>query len=222
MPAAAVPALPAALPVSRLLLVGTGAAPVAHLPTLVEVLRFSYGVDVRVALTAAAARLVSAEALRAFSGRPVLGPGWPAGGDAAGGGSTSAGAPGAAHVRAAAWPDVVVVWPATLDFLARCATGLGSDLPAAIVLSTAAPVVFAPSLPGAAAGGGPYLRAVRTLRDDGHLVLPTCLGTSLSSQPTADGAVAPPHELLHALAHLPRPPRGAGTAVTPTASEEES
>ena len=46
--------LPAALGVRRLLLVGTGAAAVAHIPALVQVLKHDHAVDVAVALTGAA------------------------------------------------------------------------------------------------------------------------------------------------------------------------
>src|SRR5690606_19738030 len=102
--------------------------------------------------TAAAQRLVAPAAMSAVSGRPVIPDQWSADPDA-----------GPLHVSWAGWPDIIVVWPATLDFLARCAIGLGNDVPSAIVLSAEAPVVFAPSLSSAAVRGGPYRRAARAL-----------------------------------------------------------
>jgi phosphopantothenoylcysteine synthetase/decarboxylase len=91
---------------------------------------------------------------------------------------------------------MVVVWPATLDFITRCAIGLSNDVPAAIVLATRAPVIFAPSLSSGASSGGPYRRAAETLRQDGHHIVGPVTGTSLADLSESHGACVLPETLL--------------------------
>ncbi len=50
------------------------------------------------------------------------------------------------HIRLAREPDLVIVAPATADLLARMAHGLASDLPTAILLATAKPILAAPAM----------------------------------------------------------------------------
>jgi phosphopantothenoylcysteine decarboxylase/phosphopantothenate--cysteine ligase len=50
------------------------------------------------------------------------------------------------HTRLGTWADVVVVAPATADFLARYATGMANDLLTATLLATRAPVVVCPAM----------------------------------------------------------------------------
>ena len=52
----------------------------------------------------------------------------------------------ALHLRLAADADVVVVAPATADFLSRAAHGRADDLLPAVLLSTSAPVILAPAM----------------------------------------------------------------------------
>ncbi len=50
------------------------------------------------------------------------------------------------HIELARWADLIVVAPATADFLAKAATGLANDLASAIILATTSKVVFAPAM----------------------------------------------------------------------------
>ncbi len=50
------------------------------------------------------------------------------------------------HIRLAREADLVVVAPATADFLARAAAGMADDLLSAILLATAAPVLLCPAM----------------------------------------------------------------------------
>lgn len=67
---------PLSLPRGNVLLVGSGALPVALLPGWVLYLRSLYDWQVRTCLTFSATRLVAPDALAALSSRPVLGPDW--------------------------------------------------------------------------------------------------------------------------------------------------
>ncbi|MFE5535610.1 flavoprotein [Streptomyces sp. NPDC056492] len=187
--------------IERILLIGTGAIGVSQLPSFIGLLRFSYGFDVTVCLTAAGRDFVSPRALATLTGRPVVPPVWPA-------------ESGPEHVEWAEWAQGVIVWPATLDFLSRCAFGLADSLPAAIVLATTAPVVFAPSVAAGAAQGGPLRRALRILRQDGHGVVGPVIGHAVSTGELSPGACAPPEAVVAELTARLRP------ATSATATEE--
>jgi len=50
------------------------------------------------------------------------------------------------HIDLGRWPDLVLIAPATADFIARLAQGRADDLPAATCLVTRAPLVVAPAM----------------------------------------------------------------------------
>ncbi|AZM57353.1 pantothenate metabolism flavoprotein [Streptomyces sp. WAC 01529] len=181
--------LPATLGVKRVLVVGTGAISVCHLPAFVTLLRHHFEADTAVCLTRSAREMVSPRALEVVSGRPVIAPDW-------------SGDSGPSHVSWADWAEAVIVWPATLNFMSRCALGLADSLPSAIVLSTCAPVIFAPSVAEAAVRGGPFRRAVRLLTQDGHGLVGPVVGHSVSNWEMTPGACAPADKVLRALADL--------------------
>jgi phosphopantothenoylcysteine decarboxylase/phosphopantothenate--cysteine ligase len=93
------------------------------------------GAEVQVVMTAGAREFVTATTFQALSGRPVRESLWDTAAEAAMG-----------HIELARWADVVVVAPATADFLARLAQGRADDLLATLCLATTAPVVVAPAM----------------------------------------------------------------------------
>ncbi|MGV9882251.1 flavoprotein [Streptomyces sp. NPDC003006] len=181
--------LPATLGVKRVLVIGTGAIGACHLPAFVTLLRQHFETDTAVCLTRSAREMVSPRALEVISGRPVIAPDW-------------SGESSPSHVSWGDWAEAVIVWPATLSFLSRCAFGLADTLPSAIVLSTGAPVLFAPSVASAAVNGGPFRRAVRLLTQDGHNLVGPVIGYSVSNWEKSPGACASPDMVLRALAGL--------------------
>ena len=50
------------------------------------------------------------------------------------------------HIELARWADVMVIAPATADFLARLRLGLANDLASAVCLATTAPLLAAPAM----------------------------------------------------------------------------
>ncbi|MBK1787993.1 flavoprotein [Prauserella cavernicola] len=180
---------PESIGAGRIVLVGTGAIAVCHLPTVVTLLRRHYRVETVVCLTESARTMVSPQAVETLSGHPVVPADW-------------SGAAGPIHVEWAEWAEAVLVWPATLHFLAACAAGLAGDVPTSIVLSTRAPVVLAPCLAAGAVRGGPYRRIAEALEADGrHLVGPVT-GHSVSAWQLTEGACAPPDAALRALGRV--------------------
>ena len=91
--------------------------------------------DVQVVMTAAAQRFVTPITFQAVSGRPVRTDLWDAAAEAAMG-----------HIELARWADLVLVAPASADFLARLTHGLADDLLTTLCLATAAPIVVAPAM----------------------------------------------------------------------------
>jgi phosphopantothenoylcysteine decarboxylase/phosphopantothenate--cysteine ligase len=93
------------------------------------------GAEVQVVMTAAAREFIGATTFQALSGRPVRDSLWGAAAEAAMG-----------HIELARWADLVLVAPASADFLARLAGGRADDLLATLCLATGAPIVVAPAM----------------------------------------------------------------------------
>ncbi len=93
------------------------------------------GLDVQVVMTAGAQRFVTPLTFQAVSGRPVRTDLWDLEAEAAMG-----------HIELARWADLVLVAPATANFMARLAHGDASDLLSTLCLATSAPIVLAPAM----------------------------------------------------------------------------
>jgi phosphopantothenoylcysteine decarboxylase/phosphopantothenate--cysteine ligase len=91
--------------------------------------------DVRVVMTESAEEFITPMTLQALSENPV-------GSDLFDAGYESE----IGHIDLARWADVVVVAPATADFIARAAAGMADDLLTTVLLATRAPVVVAPAM----------------------------------------------------------------------------
>ncbi|MCC7515825.1 MAG: bifunctional phosphopantothenoylcysteine decarboxylase/phosphopantothenate--cysteine ligase CoaBC [Pseudomonadales bacterium] len=93
------------------------------------------GATVRVIMTAGAMEFITPLTLQALSGNPVhttlLDPEAEA---------------GMGHIELARWADVLLVAPASADFMARLAQGQADDLLSTVCLATAAPVCLAPAM----------------------------------------------------------------------------
>ncbi|HEV8492613.1 MAG TPA: bifunctional phosphopantothenoylcysteine decarboxylase/phosphopantothenate--cysteine ligase CoaBC, partial [Candidatus Angelobacter sp.] len=93
------------------------------------------GASVQVVMTPAAQEFITPLTLQALSGHPVhtqlLDPEAEA---------------GMGHIQLARWADLVLIAPATADFMARLTQGMGNDLLTSICLATAAPIALAPAM----------------------------------------------------------------------------
>ncbi|MCX2927996.1 flavoprotein [Streptomyces sp. NEAU-W12] len=145
----------------RLLVIGTGSVTAAHLPFWAGWLKAGHpGTQVRYVLTKAATRFVTRDALTAIGGCDVLADRWP-----------DEPEPRARHVDLAQWPDTVVVLPATLNYLARLAAGLG-DSPSLLALQcTRAAIALAPALPPGGAESAAYAEHTARLRARRNVVV---------------------------------------------------
>lgn len=118
----------------QICVVVTGGIAAYKAPELVRQLRTA-GALVRVVMTAAARQFVTPLTFQAVSGLPVHCDLLDAGAESAMG-----------HIELARWAELVVVAPASADFLARLAHGLADDLPSTLCLATSAPLLLAPAM----------------------------------------------------------------------------
>src|SRR5579872_3945742 len=93
------------------------------------------GAQVQVVMTDAAREFITPTTFQALTGRPVRSSLWDAAAEAAMG-----------HIELARWADLVLIAPASADFLARLAAGLADDLLATLCLATAAPLAVVPAM----------------------------------------------------------------------------
>jgi phosphopantothenoylcysteine decarboxylase/phosphopantothenate--cysteine ligase len=93
------------------------------------------GASVRVVMTRAAQEFITPLTLQALSGNPVHTDLLDPAAEAAMG-----------HIELARWADLILVAPASADFMARLAQGKGDDLLTTLCLATAAPIAIAPAM----------------------------------------------------------------------------
>lgn len=93
------------------------------------------GCVVRTVMSESAEKFISSLTLESLTGQPVLRSFWE---------ETQPGAIG--HIALADWADVVVVAPASADFIAKAAHGFAESPLLAILLATRSPVVIAPAM----------------------------------------------------------------------------
>jgi len=121
-------------PKTRILLGVTGGIAAYKSPDLVRRL-IERGADVQVVMTSSARNFITPVTLQAVSGRPVRGDLWDSAAEAAMG-----------HIELARWAELVLIAPASADFIARLAGGRANDLLAALCIATEAPLVLAPAM----------------------------------------------------------------------------
>jgi phosphopantothenoylcysteine decarboxylase/phosphopantothenate--cysteine ligase len=122
------------IPKKRILLGVTGGIAAYKSPDLVRRL-MERGADVQVVMTAAAQRFVTPMSFQAVSGRPTRSDLWDSAAEAAMG-----------HIELARWAEIVLIAPASADFIARLAGGRADDLLATLCVATEAPIVIAPAM----------------------------------------------------------------------------
>ncbi len=118
------------------------------------------GAEVQVVMTDAAKAFISPLTMQAVSGRPVrdtlLDP---------------AAEAGMGHIELGRWADLVLVAPASADFLAKLAGGMAGDLLSTVCLATSAPVYLAPAMNQAMWHKPATQRNIVTLENDGIIIV---------------------------------------------------
>lgn len=148
------------------------------------------GAEVYGVLTPAAERFIGRATFAALTGRPVATEMF-----------DERRFPLGAHIALSEQGELLVVAPATADFLAKAALGLADDLLSTLLLAFNGPVLMAPAMNSAMWAKPAVQRNVARLRDDGvHFVGP---GSGwLSCRQSGEGRMAEPEEIRQAIQAL--------------------
>src|SRR3954468_21753469 len=114
------------------------------------------GADVRVAMTEAATRFITPLTMQALTGQPVWTDLW------------DARVPdGMGHIELSRDRDLIVVAPASADFLAKLANGLADDLLSTLCVARRCPMLVVPAMNVEMWQNGATQRNLEALRTDG-------------------------------------------------------
>ncbi|MEO7775764.1 MAG: bifunctional phosphopantothenoylcysteine decarboxylase/phosphopantothenate--cysteine ligase CoaBC [Steroidobacteraceae bacterium] len=161
------------------------------------------GAEVQVVMTAAAQQFITPLTFQALSGKPVRTDLWDSAAEAAMG-----------HIELARWAQLILVAPASADFLARLAHGQASDLLSTLCLASQAPIAVAPAM-NRIMWGNPATQAnVSILRARGVRILGPGEGEQACGE-TGEGRMLEPV----ALADLALAPEAPVTNLTPVAGD---
>jgi phosphopantothenoylcysteine decarboxylase/phosphopantothenate--cysteine ligase len=178
-----------ALTNKRILLGITGSVAAYRSAELVRRLR-DVGADVRVVMTEAAMAFVTPLTFQALSGHPVhheL--------------IDEAAEAGMGHIELSRWADVILVAPASADFIARLTGGRASDLLGAVCLASKIPLALAPAMNQQMWADAATQDNIKTLQQRGVLLF----GPDSGEQACGDvgpGRMQQPEQLIAALASM--------------------
>lgn len=152
------------------------------------------GATVQVVMTEAAAQFITPVTMQALSGRPVFTSQWDS--RTAGGIDNNM-----AHINLSREADVIMVAPASADFMAKLLHGRADDLLSLMCLARPmdkVPLVLAPAMNREMWSHPATQRNVAQLRTDGALVLDVGVGEQACGE-QGDGRMLEPDELLYEL-----------------------
>jgi phosphopantothenoylcysteine synthetase/decarboxylase len=165
----------------RVTMVATGAVSAAHLPMYLSWLRRreAHGLE-RIVMTRSASHFVSPLSLRSIAGVPVIQDDW-----------ESFSTADLHHVELGESTDVILVYPATVNYLMRVSL-LAFDTPSVAAIATGAcTTVLCPSLPPRIVAHPLYTAARHRIESvPQYRMVEPVVGESLAS--TAPGSVPPP------------------------------
>ncbi|MBT3603611.1 MAG: bifunctional phosphopantothenoylcysteine decarboxylase/phosphopantothenate--cysteine ligase CoaBC [Candidatus Latescibacteria bacterium] len=166
--------------------------------------------DVQIIMTEAAKRFVQPLTFEALSHRKVHTDLFPDAGD-----------PDVLHVRLAQWADIILVAPATANFIGKIANGLSDDLLSCILLASKKTTLFAPAMESHMFAHSAVQRNLSFLKDAGyHTVGP--MSGALASGAEGIGRMAEPDQIVQAAQDLLMTPQSlAGRRVIVTAGRTE-
>jgi len=167
----------------REIVIGVSGGIAAYKSAALASLLVQQGAHVTAVLTRNAKHFIGAATFAALTGRPV---------------ATQSFDPGryplGAHIELAAQADLVIVAPATADFLAKAAAGMADDLLTTLYLCAQCPVLVAPAMNFAMWAKPAVQRNVLQLTADGITIIQPGTGW-LSCRQHGAGRMAEPEEI---------------------------
>jgi phosphopantothenoylcysteine decarboxylase / phosphopantothenate---cysteine ligase len=163
------------------------------------------GADVQVVMTEAACRFITAVTLQALSGKPVYTNMW-----------DDRVANGMPHIELSRDRDLLVVAPATADFISKLVHGAADDLLATLCLARECPLMVAPAMNRQMWDNPATQRNLAQLREDGIVVLGPDAGDQACGE-TGMGRMLEPAALVTDISAWFQPKLLTGTHVLVTA-----
>ena len=144
-------------PIDKLLVGVSASIAILSLPSYLAYLRATLAREVRVIMTSNAAGLLPPSTVALLCDEVFLD------------GISPQKRPG--HMELARWCDMFLILPASADVLGQAANGLAPNLLTTTVLASPKPAVFCPNLTDEMWSKRAVQRNLRTLREDGHIVI---------------------------------------------------
>jgi len=167
------------------------------------------GADVRVAMTEAATRFVGTPTMQALSGQPVWTDLWDARvNDAMG------------HIELSRDRELILVAPASADFMAKLAHGLCDDLLSTLCVARRCPLMVAPAMNVEMWQNAATQRNAEALRADGVQIVGPASGGQACGE-MGMGRMTEPADILADVQFFFQPKRLAGRRVVVTAGPTE-
>lgn len=175
----------------KTVLVGiTGGVAAHYLPELIGQLRFRHWTVVYAAMTPAAEKFISPLMVAAATGTPV---------------TTAIFSEGErdplSHIHLAQQADLVLVAPATYDFIGKVASGLADDPVSLLLAATTAPVLFAPAMHDTMWAKAILQRNIANLKQDGYHFVQPEVGLQATGE-SGPGRMASISKIINALQEL--------------------
>lgn len=168
----------------------TGGVAAHYLPELIGQLRFRYLANVYAVMTPAAAQFISPLMVAAATGTPV---------------DTEIFAAAQrdplTHIRLAHLADLVLVAPATYDFIGKVAAGRADDPLSLLLAATPAPVLLAPAMHDTMWSKPILKRNIGILESVGYRIIAPDTGIQASGD-SGEGRLASIHDIIAALGEM--------------------
>jgi phosphopantothenoylcysteine decarboxylase/phosphopantothenate--cysteine ligase len=167
------------------------------------------GADVRVVMTEAATRFVGTATMQALSGQPVWSDLWDSRvGDAMG------------HIELSRDRDLILIAPASADFMAKLAHGYADDLLSTLCVARRCPLMVAPAMNVEMWQNAATTRNAETLRADGVTIVGPASGGQACGE-MGMGRMTEPGDILADVQFFFQPKALAGRKVVVTAGPTE-
>lgn len=164
----------------RILVCASGGYACYALPGLVLHLLRHFADDVQVVLSRAAASMVQKYAVEVATRNPVFVEMDDHTGDVY-----------VPHIELGRNVDLIVVYPATVNIIAKVANGIADELISAIILATNAPVIFVPVANPAMTNHAAVQRNLKQLEKDGYAILPVTPGPEVATREGLESMAEP-------------------------------
>ncbi|MCA1955323.1 bifunctional phosphopantothenoylcysteine decarboxylase/phosphopantothenate--cysteine ligase CoaBC [Zymomonas sp.] len=167
----------------RILLVISGSIAAIKAPDIIRLFRRKKA-DIRCLVTKGGAHFITPLALASLSGHPVAQDMWDESEESS-----------IRHIRLAREADVIIVAPASADFISKMANGLANDLASTVILAADSPILVAPAMNHRMWHHSATQRNIHRLKSDGIAFIDPEAGPMACGE-TGIGRLADPEDII--------------------------